>query len=223
LGETKQTFDSGIVAVFEVTNVSSRSDRHPKLSENLYYGYLEDIIDYDFKSFKLVLFVVKWYKLLLNQCDPNRTIIKHVNGFTMVNTRSLEGGTYPYVVPRQCEHVFYLEVPGRGGWSFVIRHDPRGRPVKYSVEEDQEGIEQEDDVEDQHDLDDHVPKEYVEELVEPYHDVGDNVHEDDIVDNDVIETDIDDDDDMANPYNVESGSDDTDDHVDLDEQDDKLN
>jgi hypothetical protein len=29
LDETRKIFDSGIVAVFQVTNVSSRSDRHP--------------------------------------------------------------------------------------------------------------------------------------------------------------------------------------------------
>ena len=54
LDETKKTCDSRISAVFEVTNVSSRRDRRPELSENRYYGYLEDIIDCDFKSFKII-------------------------------------------------------------------------------------------------------------------------------------------------------------------------
>lgn len=221
LDETNKTFDSGITAVFEVTNVSSKSDRHPKFSENRYYGYLEDIIHCDFKSFKIIFFVVKWYRLRLNQCDPDRTIIEHANGFTMVNTRLLESRTSkPYVLPSQCEQVFYSEVPGRMGWSFVIRHDPRGRQVKYNiVEEDEEGFEEEGEVEDQHELDiDHVPEEDVEELVEPYG-VGDTVHDEDDIDDDFIETNSDDDDRMAfNPYNVESGSDDTD--VDLDGEDD---
>ena len=75
LDETKKTSDSGVLAVFEVTNVSSRTDRHPEVSENRYYGNLEDIIHCDFKSFKVVLFVVKWYRLRLNQRDPDRTII----------------------------------------------------------------------------------------------------------------------------------------------------
>ena len=44
LDETKKTLDSGVLAVFEVTNVSSRTDRHPEVSENRYYGYLEDIL-----------------------------------------------------------------------------------------------------------------------------------------------------------------------------------
>ena len=63
LDETKKTSDFGVSAVFEVTNVSSRTDRHPEVSENQYYGYLEDIIQCDFKSFEVVLFVVKWYML----------------------------------------------------------------------------------------------------------------------------------------------------------------
>ena len=87
LDETKKTSDSRISTVFEVTNVSSRTDRHLEVSENRYYGYLEGIIQCDFKSFKIVIFVVKWYRLGLNQSDPNKTIIEHDKEFIMVNTR----------------------------------------------------------------------------------------------------------------------------------------
>ena len=96
---------------------------------------MEDILQCNFNSFKVVPFVVKWYILRLNQCDPDKTIIEHDNGFTMVNTRLFEPGKEPYVLPSQCEHVFYSKVLGRGGWPFVVRHDPRGRSVKYNVEE----------------------------------------------------------------------------------------
>ena len=71
----------------------------------------------------------------MNEHDPKRTVIEHVNGFTMVNTRALESGTEPYVLPSQCEQVFYSEVPGKAGWSYIVRYDPRGRPVKYNPEE----------------------------------------------------------------------------------------
>ena len=102
--------------------------------------------------------------LRLNQRDPVRTIIEHDNGFTMVNTRLFKQGTEPYVLPSQCEHVFSFKVPCRGGWSFYVRHDPRGRPVKYNVQEDnEEGLEEEDNDEDhdQHELDDHDDPEEV--------------------------------------------------------------
>jgi hypothetical protein len=58
LDETRKNYDSGITAVFQVTNVSSRSDKQPRESENRYYGYLNDILECDFNSFKLVMFNV---------------------------------------------------------------------------------------------------------------------------------------------------------------------
>ena len=130
LDETKKTSDCGISIVFEVTNVSSRSDRDPELLENWYYGYLEDILWCEFNSFKVVMFIVKWYRLWLNQQDPGRPIIEHDNGFAMINTRFFEPRMKPYFLPSQCEHVFYSEVPGIAGWSFAVRHDPRGRLIK---------------------------------------------------------------------------------------------
>ena len=59
---------------------------------------MEDIIECDFNSFKIVLFEVKWYKLRINEHDPEITIIEHANGFTMVNIRELEPCTKPYVL-----------------------------------------------------------------------------------------------------------------------------
>jgi len=130
LDDKMKTSDCGITAVFKVTNISSRSDRNPEETENRYYGHLEDIIECDFNSFKIVLFEVKWYGLQMHAHDPERNVIEHDNGFTMVNTRAFEPGTEPYVLPSQCEQVFYSEVPGKAGWSYVVRYDPRGRPVK---------------------------------------------------------------------------------------------
>ena len=60
--------------------------------------------------------------------------------------------------------------------------------IKYNVEGYREGIEKEDDVEDQHELDYHVLEEYGEKLVER-DDVGDKDHQDDI-DDEFIETNI---------------------------------
>jgi hypothetical protein len=62
----------------------------------------------------------------------------------MVNIRILELGTNIYVLPIQCEQVFYSDVPGKAGWSYVVIYDPRGRLVNYNVEEEDD-IEEEDD------------------------------------------------------------------------------
>ena len=131
MDDTKRTCDSRITAVFKITNISSRNDIHPQKSQNQYYGIFDDITECEFNTFKLVLFVVKWYRLRLNPNDLDRTVIEHDNGFTMVNTRLFAPvGDELYVLPSQCEQVFYSEVPHKPGWSFVVRHDQRGRPIK---------------------------------------------------------------------------------------------
>jgi hypothetical protein len=146
LDDKKKTFDCGITVVFQVTNASSRTDRYLKVFENRYYEYLNDILEFDFKSFKLVLFEVKWYTLRMNEHDPEITFIEHDDGFIMVNTRTIESSTKLYILPSQCELVFYSDVLGKVGWSYTVRYDPRGRHVKYNLAEEDD-IEEEDDVE----------------------------------------------------------------------------
>jgi hypothetical protein len=132
LDETRKTSDSGITAIFQVTNVSFRSDTHPRESENIYYGYLNDILECDFNSFKLVMFDVKWYRLRMHARDEERTVIQHAHGFPMIKTTVFERGHDRYVFPSQCEQVFYSKVLGERDSSFVVRYDPRGGPVKYT-------------------------------------------------------------------------------------------
>jgi hypothetical protein len=220
LDETRKTSDSGITAVFQVTNVSSRSDRHPRESENRYYGYLNDILECDFNSFKLVMFDVKWYRLRMHERDEERTVIQHANGFPMIKTTVFERGHDRYVFPSQCEQVFYSNVPGERDWSFVVRYDPRGRPIKYTHLQEEDDIEdQEDDSTDQTEPEDHGGS--TDEEDEEDHDpgIGDNIAIlDDDVDENMLENDIDDDDDIINPFNIVSEPDDDTD-VEFDEED----
>jgi hypothetical protein len=133
------------------------------------------------------MFEVKWYKLRMNECDPEKTIIEHANGFTMVSIRTVELSIKPCVLPSQCEQVFYSEVLGKVGWSYIVRYNPRGSLVKCNVAK-------EDDVEEQVDV-------LEEEIEEVELDVDDNVLNDHIND-EIIENDTNDDVDMANPFNV---------------------
>ena len=63
LDDMKKTCGSGITIVFEVTNTSFRNNIHPQESQNQYYDILDYILECDFNTFKMVLFIVKWYKL----------------------------------------------------------------------------------------------------------------------------------------------------------------
>jgi hypothetical protein len=97
---------------------------------------LDYIIECDFKYFKIILFEGKWYHLWINERDLERNVIQHDNAFTIVNIRTFELGLESYVLPNQCEYVLYCEVLKKPGWSFFVRYDPRGWPIKYNVLEE---------------------------------------------------------------------------------------
>jgi hypothetical protein len=200
----------------QVTNVSSRIDRRPREYENRYYGFLNDIIGCDFNSFKLFFFYVNWYRLRIHEHDEERTIIQHANRFTMIKTTFFEKTNDLYVFPNQCEQVFYSKVPGKRDWSFVVRYDPRGRPIKYIVDEEYD-IEEEDDVElekEEYGLTD-------EEDREDEPSVGDNAPVLDDIDEDMLKNDIDDDDDIINPLNIVYEPD-ADTYIELDDQEEYI-
>ena len=205
---------------------------------------MDDILECDFNSFKIVLFFVKWFRLRLNRNDLDRTVIEHDSGFTMINTRSFElVGDEPYVLPSQSEQVFYFGVPHKPGWSFVVRHDQRVSPVKYNVIEEEDIEEAQEEVNDYQER--QLPSDEEEEEGDDFghandngdnddddsdddHDHGDedgDDHGDDGHDDDSDQEDEDgdedgggDDDDQRNKYN--DGDDDDDDDDDMDEDHD---
>jgi hypothetical protein len=123
----------------------------------------------------------------------------------MIKTIVFERGHDRYVFTRQCEQIFYSNVPGERDWSFVVRYDPRGRPVKYTHVQEEDDIEEEDDSPDQTKLEDHAGSKNEED-----HDpgIGDNAVLNDDVDENMLENDIDGDDDIVKPFNIVSKSDD---------------
>ena len=137
----------------------------------------------------------------MHERDPERTVIENANGFTMVNTRAFEPGTKPYVLLSQCEQVFYSEVPGKAGWSYVVRCDPQGRPVRYNqlyIDEDDPEEEDHDDEDNEQVVAINVLDEEAEELDHPNvvdHDLSDDL------DDYISENDVDDDGDMNEPFN----------------------
>jgi hypothetical protein len=126
----------------------------------------------------------------------------------MIKTKLFERGHDHYVFPSQCEQVFYSNVPGERDLAFVVRYDPRGRPIKYTHVQEEYHIEEEDDSPDQTESEYHTRSTDKED--EEYHDpdVGDNAILDNDVDENMLENDIDDDDDIVNPLNTISEPDD---------------
>jgi hypothetical protein len=126
----------------------------------------------------------------MHELDEERNVIQHANGFLMIKTMVFERGHDRYFFPRQCENVFYSKVLGERDWSFFVIYDPRGRPLKYTIEEEYD-IEEEDDASETEKEDGLTDDEDDKDVVL-----------DDDVDENMIENDIDDDDDIINPFSI---------------------
>ena len=140
----------------------------------------------------------------MNEHDPERIVIEHANGFTMVNTRALEPSTQPYVIPSQCEQVFYLEVIRKSGWSYIVRYNPRGILTKYNALEEEDNVEEEGDAyqgqlvadidvqDEESDQEDDHPNDVVDNVV-----VSDDIDDEYITENDIDDGIVD----MRDPFN----------------------
>jgi hypothetical protein len=148
----------------------------------------------------------------MHEHDEEEIVMQHANELLMIKTMVFEKANDRYVFPSQCEQVFYSKVPSKRDWSFVVRYDPIGRPVKYIV------VEEDDDVE----LEKEEYGSTDEEDREDEQGVGDNAPIlDDDIDEDMLENDIGDDDDIINPFNIVSGLD-VDIDVGLDDQEEAI-
>ena len=85
----------------------------------------------------------------------------------MVYTRELEPGIESYLLPSQCEQVFYSKVLGKKCWSYIVRYDPRGRLVKYNPK-DEENVKEDGDTDQQKLVDVNVFDEEYDEEVDQY-------------------------------------------------------
>ena len=132
----------------------------------------------------------------------------------MIKKIVFERGHDHYVFPSQCEQVFYSNVPGERDWSFFVRYDPRGRPIKYTHLQ-----EEDDSTEYQTKPKDHGGLTYEEDEEDCDLGIGNNIEIlDDDVNENMLKNDIDDDDDIINPFNIISEPDDDTD-VEFDEED----
>ena len=146
------------------------------------------------------MFKVGWYGLLL-QGDKMMNI-DHDSGFTMMNTTMYESNLETCALPSQYEKVFYSEVLGKPSWSYIVRYDPRGRPIKYNPLEEEDNVEEEGDADQEQLATEDVSNEEFDQEVDHPNDVADDFElSDDIEDECITENEFDDDVDMSDPFN----------------------
>nr|GEX39169.1 hypothetical protein [Tanacetum cinerariifolium] len=92
----------------------------PGEDEEMYFGQLEEILEFSYMSFKTVLFRVKWFD------TSNKGRVKHVvigNNITQILANGESFKNYQYILATQVKQCFYLEDIARRplGWK-VVEH-----------------------------------------------------------------------------------------------------
>ena len=89
----------------------------PNPSGGMYYGQLEEILEFLYVPFKVVLFKVKWFDTN-NEGRIKRCTYR--NNITQIMTDRVSFQNEPYILATQATQVFYLDFPGkRGSWKAV--------------------------------------------------------------------------------------------------------
>ncbi|GJZ55753.1 putative reverse transcriptase domain, ribonuclease H-like domain, aspartic peptidase domain protein [Tanacetum coccineum] len=108
--------------------VHSRDERHitqnsgicsPGPDGEMYYGQLQEILEFKYLLFKVVLFRVKWLDTR-NQGRKVKCLILR-NNMTQINTRGEAFKNDQYILVAQVKQVFYLEDKAKPYWK-VVKH-----------------------------------------------------------------------------------------------------
>ncbi|PWA88122.1 hypothetical protein CTI12_AA123200 [Artemisia annua] len=85
----------------------------PNPSGGMYYGQLEEILEFEYIPFKVVLFKVKWFDT--NNLGARIKRCTHRNNITKIMTDRVAFENEPYIISTQATQVFYLDFPGKRG------------------------------------------------------------------------------------------------------------
>ena len=105
------TQNSGVYLTTLTTSFASSKECNPCVSDVIYYGSIEEIIEVDYwGAFSVVLFRCTWYK------DEKDSF-----GFTRVNFNRTGQKNDPFVMATQVQQVFYIEDPVEKGYNYPIK------------------------------------------------------------------------------------------------------
>nr|GFB51424.1 hypothetical protein [Tanacetum cinerariifolium] len=85
----------------------------------MYYGQLQEILEFKYLLFKFVLFRVKWFDTRNQKRKVKRLVLR--NNMTQIDTRAESFKDDQYILVTQVKQVFYLEDKAKPYWR-VVEH-----------------------------------------------------------------------------------------------------
>jgi ssDNA-binding Zn-finger/Zn-ribbon topoisomerase 1 len=127
--------NSGVTAICLSSEYASVKDRTLVDKTNSYYGVIEEILELEYKYFKIPLFRCKWV-------DISRGVKKDEHGYlTLVNFSRVGHLADPFILASQAKQIFYMVDPADRSWSVVLEGKRRILGVE-DVDDEEEYDEQ---------------------------------------------------------------------------------
>nr|GFB25885.1 hypothetical protein [Tanacetum cinerariifolium] len=106
----------------------------------MYYGQLQEILEFKYLLFKVVLFRVKWFDTRNQGRKVKRLVLR--NNMTQIDTRAESFKDDQYILVTQVKQVFYLEDKAKPYWRVVehVNHKKFSDGGVIVVEEDHDII-----------------------------------------------------------------------------------
>ncbi|XP_073129709.1 uncharacterized protein [Henckelia pumila] len=105
--------NSGVSLVAKIMQVSTAKDKHPIVSDMVFYGVIQEIWVVDYHKFQIPMFKCNWVE------NSNGIKVDDL-GFTLVNLHRIGYKSDSFILASQAKQVFYIEAPEDPLWSVVL-------------------------------------------------------------------------------------------------------
>ncbi|XP_073140165.1 uncharacterized protein [Henckelia pumila] len=105
--------NSGVSLLAKTMQVSSAKDKHPIVSDMVFYGVIQEIWVVDYHKFQIPMFKCNWVE------NSNGIKVDDL-GFTLVNLHRIGFKSDSFILASQEKQVFYIEDPEDPLWSVVL-------------------------------------------------------------------------------------------------------
>lgn len=98
-----------------------------------YVGYLEEILELDYRNHCTTVLVCDWVKRTADVHFPH--VQRDRYGFAVANFNHMDGKVHAnsFAFPLHCQQVFFSDDPHRPGWKVICRTEVRGRRGEIEV------------------------------------------------------------------------------------------
>ncbi|XP_073120575.1 uncharacterized protein [Henckelia pumila] len=111
--DTRVVQNSGVSLIAKTMQVASAKDKHPFVSDMIFFGVIQEIWVLDYHKYQVPMFKCNWV-------ENNNGIKVDDLGFTLVNLKRVGFKSDSFILASQAKQVFYIEDPQDPTWHVVL-------------------------------------------------------------------------------------------------------